>query len=205
MKPSTGNYLSDYEKENMSLKQIAYAMPSTNTTPTSAKLYERLKDLKVEEVTLDKQRASSGLQRNFIYPLAMLLLLLLTSITVLLVFQNTIELLIGIKALPLSSRVRILFSLVFLENKSIFFVLQQFLLGISSLSVLGPFGAALEVCIIMYLGVTSAVGLYTMPFMAKIRPTRRKTSLTQLIANSALILLLTSALPLLSRILGNSF
>lgn len=57
----------------------------------------------------------------------------------------------------------------------------------------------------MYLGVTSAVGLYTMPFMANVRPSRRKTSLTQLIANSALILLLTSALPLLSRILGKIF
>jgi hypothetical protein len=41
-----------------------------------------------------------------------------------------------------------------------------------------------------------------MPLFAKIRPKRRKTSLTHLIANSLLILILTSALPLLSRILG---
>lgn len=54
----------------------------------------------------------------------------------------------------------------------------------------------------MYLGVTSAVGFYTMPIITKIRPKRRKTSLSHLIANSALILILTSALPLLSRILG---
>nr|XP_029725484.1 protein Lilipod [Aedes albopictus] len=148
----------------------------------SAKLFERLRELEAERKLLDKQRSSSALQRNLVYPVAMLLLLLLTGITVLLVVQNTLELLIGIKAVPLSTR--------------------QFTLGITSLSKLGPLGAALEVCIIMYLGVTSAVGLYTMPFMRNVRPQRRKTSLCQLIANCALVLILSSALPLLSRILG---
>lgn len=56
---------------------------------------------------LDKQRTSTAFQRNFVYPIAMLLLLFLTGITVLIVVQNTLELLIGIKALPLSTRVRI--------------------------------------------------------------------------------------------------
>lgn len=65
----------------------------------------RLKELEMERNELNKQRNSSCVARNLIYPLALLLLLLLTSITVLLVVQNTIELLIGIKALPLSSRV----------------------------------------------------------------------------------------------------
>lgn len=64
------------------------------------------------------------------------------------------------------------------------------------------FGATLEVFIILYLGITSFVGFYAMPLFSKIRPKRRKTSLSQLIANSLLILILTSALPLLSRILG---
>lgn len=71
----------------------------------NAKLYGRLKNLETERTFLDKQRSSSGMQRNLVYPIAMLLLLVLTSITVMLVVQNTIELLIGIKALPLSSRV----------------------------------------------------------------------------------------------------
>lgn len=69
------------------------------------KLYGRLRELETERSELEKQRSSSCVARNLIYPLAMLLLLLITSITVLLVMQNTIELLIGIKALPLSSRV----------------------------------------------------------------------------------------------------
>lgn len=82
------------------------------------------------------------------------------------------------------------------------FLLQQLTLGITSLSKLGPLGAALEVCIIFYLAATSSVGLYTMPFMKNVRPALGKTSLSQLIVNCAIVLVLSSALPLLSRILG---
>uniref|UniRef100_A0AAG5D7U2 Uncharacterized protein n=1 Tax=Anopheles atroparvus TaxID=41427 RepID=A0AAG5D7U2_ANOAO len=158
------------------------ATANNGSTLESAKLFERLRELESERKVLDKQRSSSALQRNLVYPIAMLLLLILTGITVLLVVQNTLELLIGIKAVPLSTR--------------------QFTLGITSLSKLGPLGATLEVCIITYLGVTSTVGLYTMPFMRNVRPQRRNTSLAQLIANCALVLILSSALPLLARILG---
>ncbi|XP_037948049.1 protein Lilipod-like isoform X1 [Teleopsis dalmanni] len=147
-----------------------------------AALNERLRELESERKELDKLRKSSAFQRNFVYPFAMLLLLFLTGVTILLVVQNTLELLIGIKALPLSTR--------------------QFTLGISSLSKLGPFGAGLEVFLILYLGATSAVGFYTMPFMRHVRPQKRKTSLSQLILNCALVLILSSALPLLSRIIG---
>lgn len=70
-------------------------------------LYERLRELKSERKELDKLRSSTAIQRNLIYPLAMLMLLFLTGITVLIVVQNTLELLIGIKALPLSTRVSI--------------------------------------------------------------------------------------------------
>lgn len=75
------------------------------TTEESEILIERLKELEAERKKLDKLRDSSAFQRNFVYPIAMLLLLLLTGITVLLVVQNTLELLIGIKALPQSTRV----------------------------------------------------------------------------------------------------
>ncbi|XP_055324901.1 protein Lilipod isoform X2 [Sitodiplosis mosellana] len=145
-------------------------------------LHERLHKLRIERKELDKLRSSTAIQRNLIYPLAMLMLLFLTGVTVLVVVQNTLELLIGIKALPLSTR--------------------QFTLGITSLSKVGPIGAATEVLIIFYLCATSTVGLYTMPFMQSIRPQRHKTSLAQLIVNGALVLILSSALPLLSRILG---
>lgn len=157
-------------------------MTTGNGITNSAKLTDRLKELETERKNLDKLRSSSAFQRNFVYPVAMLLLLALTGITVLLVAQNTIELLIGIKALPLSSR--------------------QFTLGIMSLSKLGPLGAALEFVVIIYLSAASTVGLYTMPSMQKVRPKYRETSLSQLILNCALVLILSSAFPLLARILG---
>lgn len=153
-----------------------------NDCNDTEKYCERLKEIEADKRDLDKLKSSSAFQRNFVYPFGMLLILFFTGITVLLVVQNTLELLIGIKALPLSTR--------------------QFTLGITSLSMLGPIGAALEVCIIFYLGAASSVGLYTMPFMKSLRPHRRQTSLPQLILNAALILILSSALPLLSRILG---
>lgn len=78
---------------------------NNNLTEESEILIERLKELEAERKKLDKLRDSSGFQRNLVYPVAMLLLLVLTGITVLLVVQNTLELLIGIKALPMSTRV----------------------------------------------------------------------------------------------------
>lgn len=54
---------------------------------------------------LDKQRQTSSLRRNILYPFAMLVLLGLTAITVLIVVQNTLGMLIGIKTLPLSTKV----------------------------------------------------------------------------------------------------
>lgn len=136
----------------------------------------------------------------------MLLLFALTAVTVLIVVQNTLELLIGIKALPLSTRVSLnlekiqLITIVKLYLTKLCF--QQFTLGISSLSKLGPFGAALEIILIFYMKATSYVGLYTLPFLVKLRPKLGNTPLSHIIANCALLLILSSALPLISRILG---
>ncbi|GJQ80804.1 hypothetical protein Trydic_g16002, partial [Trypoxylus dichotomus] len=141
-----------------------------------------LTEIETKRKLLDKQRKTSSLRRNLVYPVAMLLLIGLTGITVLIVVQNTVELLIGIKALPLSSR--------------------QFTLGISSLSMLGPLGAALEIVLILYLIVTSSIGLYSSPPMYKIRPRAHSTPFSLIIGNCTLVLILSSALPLLAKILG---
>lgn len=264
-----------------SLEGLYQRKPMNGEFNSAAALNERLKELEIERKELDKLRSSSAFQRNLVYPLAMVLLLFFTALTVLLVIQNSLELLIGIKALPLSTRVGFLllfwsgnslvtkqksrwgrviqfelkgmsgrmrgwggsegvrlkswcedkwvrgsgsqfaireecqvsnrkrWNWVTWESTSIilYFALtfssfQQFTLGISSLSKLGLFGAVLEVCLIFYLGATSTVGLYTMPFMKYVKPQKRRTSLSQLILNCALLLILSSALPLLSRIIG---
>ena len=72
----------------------------------------------------------------------------------------------------------------------------------TSLSALGVVGVVIEVIQIGYLLVTSLVGLYTIPFVRTIKPLIGKTSLTHLILNCGLFVILSSALPLLCRILG---
>lgn len=78
---------------------------------------------------------------------------------------------------------------------------QQFTLG-SSLSKIGPASAALEVIIIFYLAATSTVGLYSLPLLGRVAPRISDTPFSLVIANCALLLVLSSALPLLSRTLG---
>jgi len=147
-----------------------------------AGLAERLEEFAQQRATLDKQRQTWPLQRNVVYPVSMLILLCLTAVTVLMVWQNTVELLIGIKALPISTR--------------------QFTLGLSSLSKLGPVGAVLEVVLILYLAVTSVVGLYSLPPLQRHTPRVGTTPFYHVLANCALLLVLSSALPLLARTLG---
>lgn len=167
--------LYDFSSNNQSLLEM-------NSANLHAILTEKLKRIENICNVLALQRRTSLLQRNFVYPIAMIILLAFTIITVFIVLQNTIELLIGLKALPISTR--------------------QFTLGISSLSKLGPFGAALEVTLILYLTVTSTIGLYTIPTLSKIQPKSKSTPFVHIIANCGLLLILSSALPLLSKILG---
>ena len=50
--------------------------------------------------------------------------------------------------------------------------------------------------------LASLVGIYSVPLLRRIRPQRGKTTLTCIIMNCAVILLLSSALPVLARTLG---
>lgn len=70
------------------------------------------------------------------------------------------------------------------------------------LSVLGPVGAVLEVVLILYLIAASLLGCYSLPLIAKIRPRPQDTPMVHIIANCVVVLILSSALPLLARTLG---
>ncbi|XP_068630945.1 protein Lilipod [Battus philenor] len=147
-----------------------------------AGLNERLQKVVAMRKEVENQRKTSSLQRNVVYPLAMLLLLALTTITVLMVLQNTLELLIGIKALPLSTR--------------------QFTLGIASLSKLGWAGATLEAFLILYLHAASLTGLSAPMRALRLLPRTQRTPLARIIALCALLLAHSTAQPLLVKILG---
>lgn len=83
-------------------------------------------------------------------------------------------------------------------------LLKQFTLGVSSLSKLGPIGATVEIVLILYLIATSSIGLYALPVMDRIRPRVKSTPFSLIILNCSLVLLLSSALPVLSKTLGKN-
>ena len=67
---------------------------------------------------------------------------------------------------------------------------------------MGVLGVVTEVIIIAYLLLTSIIGLYSIPALHLILPAQRDTSITHLIYNCALYVILSSALPLLVKVLG---
>lgn len=144
----------------------------------------QLEEAEAKRKKLQTLKRTSALRRNFGYPLAILLLLCFTLLSIGMVLKNILELLVGIRALPVSSAA------------------HRFTLGISSLYKLGYFGAVLEIALIFYLWHTSLVGLYSLPLLQRIKPKMHSTSFTKIIINCALLLILSSALPLLARLLG---
>jgi len=159
----------------------------TDENENASKIEDCVKMLDLAESKrkkLQTLKRASALRRNFGYPLAILLLLCLTLLSIGMVLKNILELLVGIKALPVTSAA------------------HRFTLGITSLYKLGYFGAVLEILLIFYLWHTSLVGLYSLPFLQKIKPRLHNTSLTKVIINCALLLILSSALPVLARTIG---
>ncbi|XP_038608312.1 protein LMBR1L [Tachyglossus aculeatus] len=138
--------------------------------------------LQAQKLTLEKRQQASAWQRNLGYPVAMLLLLLLTGLSVLIVAIHILELLIDEAAMPKG--------------------MQDASLGQVSFSKLGSFGAAIQVILIFYLMVSSVVGFYSSPLFRRLQPRRNNTAMTQIIGNCVCLLVLSSALPVFSRTLG---
>jgi len=146
-------------------------------------LEKSLEEVVVKREGIQRARSRGALSRRLGWPLAMLALIALTSITLYLVATNMMLLAAGWRSLPSQSA-------------------GATLLGTSSLSTLGVVGVVIEVVVIAYLFVTSIVGLYSIPQFHRILPKTRDTSMTNLILNCALYVILSSALPLLVKVLG---
>lgn len=142
----------------------------------------KLKQLEVQRLELERSIRASSLQRNCVYPILLLALLLLTTSCMAMVALNVLSLLFVHGALPKKSTVLVL--------------------GKVSSSMMGTFGALLEIILIFYLMIASLVGLYSVPWLARLRPLVRETTTTKVIANCIVLLILSSALPVLSRTLG---
>ena len=114
----------------------------------------------------------------------MIILFILTGSSMLLVLENTLKLLVGIKALPANT------------------AMSSTIVQIKQLSKMGPFGATIEIVLVLYLWCASLVGLYNLPGFCCLRPRKHHTSFNQIIGNCAMLCLLSSALPLIARTLG---
>ncbi|TKR77521.1 hypothetical protein L596_018477 [Steinernema carpocapsae] len=129
------------------------------------------------------EKSLRGYQRmleSIKYPIIMLVLLALTSVSVLMVGINTVKLVFGYRALP-----------AYVEQ-----------MEVHSRHTFGIFGACVEVVIILYIMAASLVGFYSIPFLSRLKPSKAKTSMTAVIGNCATVLILSSALPVLARTLG---
>ncbi|XP_070372974.1 limb region 1 protein homolog isoform X5 [Equus asinus] len=130
----------------------------------------------------ERRKKASAWERNLVYPAVMVLLLIETSISVLLVACNILCLLVDETAMPKGTR-----------GPGI---------GNASLSAFGFVGAALEIILIFYLMVSSVVGFYSLRFFGNFIPKKDDTTMTKIIGNCVSILVLSSALPVMSRTLG---
>ncbi|XP_036855173.1 limb region 1 protein homolog isoform X3 [Manis javanica] len=130
----------------------------------------------------ERRKRASAWERNLVFPAVMVLLLTQTSISVLLVACNILCLLVDETAMPKGTR-----------GPGI---------GNASLSAFGFVGAALEIILIFYLMVSSVVGFYSLRFFGNFIPQKDDTTMTKIIGNCVSLLVLSSALPVMSRTLG---
>lgn len=153
-------------------------------------IYQEVKELKkeIKDINERKQkvevlRKRSMWRRTIGYPLIMVFITVLTAASIGSVVKNVGQIVAGFKSLPAANQ-------------------QTVTLGISSLTSFGVVGVVIEVVLIAFLFVCSLVGLYTIPGIRCIRPIAHETTLTQIILNCGLYVILSSALPLLAKILG---
>ncbi|XP_035110161.1 limb region 1 protein homolog isoform X12 [Callithrix jacchus] len=145
-------------------------------------LEQELENVRTLKSKLERRKKASAWERNLVYPAVMILLLIQTSISVLLVACNILCLLVDETAMPKGTR-----------GPGI---------GNASLSTFGFVGAALEIILIFYLMVSSVVGFYSLRFFGNFTPKKDDTTMTKIIGNCVSLLVLSSALPVMSRTLG---
>ncbi|KAK2496477.1 hypothetical protein MC885_000806 [Smutsia gigantea] len=145
-------------------------------------LQQEFENVKTLKTKLERRKKASAWERNLVYPAVMVLLLIETSISVLLVACNILCLLVDETAMPKGTR-----------GPGI---------GNASLSAFGFVGAALEIILIFYLMVSSVVGFYSLRFFGNFIPQKDDTTMTKIIGNCVSLLVLSSALPVMSRTLG---
>ncbi|XP_061613562.1 limb region 1 protein homolog isoform X2 [Phyllopteryx taeniolatus] len=132
---------------------------------------------------LERRKQASGWEKNLLYPIVMLILLAGTTISVLLVALNILYLLVDETAMPKGSK-------------------DRGGIGNTSLSTFGVVQAVLEIILMFYLMASSVVGFYSLRLFEGLTPRKDDTTMTTIIGCCVSILVLSSALPVMSRTLG---
>ncbi|XP_044032251.1 limb region 1 protein homolog isoform X3 [Siniperca chuatsi] len=146
-------------------------------------LNKELDNIRNQRNKLERRKKASGWEKNLLYPIVMLILLTGTTISVLMVALNILYLLVDETAMPKGS-----------TDRGI---------GNTSLSTFGVAQAVLEIILMFYLMVSSVVGFYSLRVFEVLTPRKDDTTMTTIIGCCVSILVLSSALPVMSRTLGN--
>uniref|UniRef100_A0A3P8UL77 Limb development membrane protein 1 n=1 Tax=Cynoglossus semilaevis TaxID=244447 RepID=A0A3P8UL77_CYNSE len=154
----------------------------TTETESVHQLHRELDNVRTQRNKLERRKKASGWEKNLLYPVVMLILLAGTTISVLMVALNILYLLVDETAMPKGS-----------TDRGI---------GNTSLSTFGVAQAALEIILMFYLMVSSVVGFYSLPVFEGLTPKKDDTTMTTIIGCCVSILVLSSALPVMSRTLG---
>ncbi|XP_030635799.1 limb region 1 protein homolog isoform X2 [Chanos chanos] len=146
-------------------------------------LYKELDNIRNQRSKLERRKKASGWEKNLLYPIVMLILLAGTALSVMFVALNIVYLLLDETALPKGSTDK----------------------GIRSASASTSFGvvqAIVEILLMFYLMVSSVVGFYSLRVFQGLTPRKDDTTMTTIIGCCVSILVLSSALPVMSRTLG---
>lgn len=158
---------------------------SSHTYPRGSfthQLNKELDNIRNQRNKLERRKKASGWEKNLLYPIVMLILLAGTTISVLMVALNILYLLVDETAMPKGS-----------TDRGI---------GNTSLSTFGVAQAVLEIILMFYLMVSSVVGFYSLRVFEGLTPKSDDTTMTTIIGCCVSILVLSSALPVMSRTLG---
>ncbi|XP_061569119.1 limb region 1 protein homolog [Cololabis saira] len=145
-------------------------------------LNKELDNIRNQRNKLERRKKASGWEKNLLYPIVMLILLTGTTISVIMVALNILYLLVDETAMPKGS-----------TDRGI---------GNTSLSTFGVAQAVLEIILMFYLMVSSVVGFYSLRVFEGLTPRKDDTTMTTIIGCCVSILVLSSALPVMSRTLG---
>ncbi|XP_048040743.1 limb region 1 protein homolog [Megalobrama amblycephala] len=145
-------------------------------------LYKELENIRNQRNKLERRKKASAWEKNLLYPIVMMILLAGTAISVLLVALNIVYLLVDETAMPKGSTERDI--------------------GNASLSTFGVAQAVIEIILMFYLMVSSVVGFYSLRIFQELTPIKDDTTMTTIIGCCVSILVLSSALPVMSRTLG---